>query len=72
MTSLLLSRGGFSLSATRWWNIPNSFVKPIGMKGFSPSLSVVEVGLVGEGRAKVAKHVLSSLSVPQAAHARSR
>ena len=42
------------------------------MAGFLFGLAVVEVGLVGEGRAEVAKHVVSSLSVPEAAHARPR
>ena len=42
------------------------------MAGFQFGLAVVDVGLVGEGWAEVAKHVVSSLSVPQAAHARPR
>ena len=42
------------------------------MTGFLLGLAVVEVGLVGEGRAEVAKHVVSFLSVPEAAHARPR
>ena len=41
-------------------------------RGRGALTAVVEVGLVGEGWAEVAKHVVSSLSVPQAAHARPR
>ena len=49
-----------------------SHSKTIANTGLLLVSCLVEVGLVGEGWAEVAKHVVSSLSVPQAAHARPR
>ena len=51
---------------------PRDFRSPPWVSFVSLLVSLVEVGLVGEDRAEVAKHVVSSLSVPQAAHARPR
>ena len=42
------------------------------MTGLLDEVAVVEVGLVGEGWAEVAKHVVSSLLVTEAAYARPR